>query len=288
MILHASQHILLEGLVDYAGLFPPAALELAEVVRRYRLALEGPGASLLGRLICPAARLGDLLPLLVDGDHWRLSALLQQLEQLALVDDFHSRAPASVRVDSLEVVYRDAPSLERWADAWNYHLYFEVTPAHFAEAARLVAQRGPRLALKLRMGGLQPEAFPAVSVVEDFLQVLRQFQVAAKFTAGLHHALAGLYPLCYEANSPRHRMLGFVNLFAAGAFFWWGLMEGDEFQQALGLEQLEFVADGEGLLWRGRRLGLDQLQEARRWLRSFGSCSFEEPLEELMLHRWIQ
>lgn len=49
---------LMTGLVDYAGLFPPAGLEMVEAVRRYRAYLMGKDRWALGRFVLPAARLG--------------------------------------------------------------------------------------------------------------------------------------------------------------------------------------------------------------------------------------
>lgn len=288
MILHASQHFLLQGLVDYAGLFPPAQLDLPEVVSRYREALKGPGASLLGRLVCPAGRLEDLLGLLSAEDAWNVSALASEPAQLEWIEAFHRQAPRSVRVDSLEVVFGDAEQAARWSEGWNYHLYLEVAPSQFDQAASWCSSQGPRCALKLRTGGLRPEAFPSTDEVAHFLECLSRHRVAAKFTAGLHHVVAGEYPLCYTPDSPRHRMFGFLPLFAAGAFQWWQRLCPRELRELLELDRLELTADADGLHWRGHRLSLEELQEARLWLRSFGSCSFEEPLEELQQHRWIQ
>ena len=60
---------LLEGVFDYAGLFPPAKLGMAETVSNYATYLAGEHSWMLGRLIVPVARLdefessvSDLLP----------------------------------------------------------------------------------------------------------------------------------------------------------------------------------------------------------------------------------
>ncbi|HEX5631332.1 MAG TPA: hypothetical protein VFY15_06715, partial [Acidimicrobiia bacterium] len=55
----------LSGLIDYAGLFPPASLDLAAAVEEYR-AIRGSAESwLVGRFICPADRLVELAGLLM-------------------------------------------------------------------------------------------------------------------------------------------------------------------------------------------------------------------------------
>ena len=50
----------LENLVDYAGLFPPAGLGMAEAAAEYARQLEGPQGWMLGRFVVPAARLDEL------------------------------------------------------------------------------------------------------------------------------------------------------------------------------------------------------------------------------------
>src|SRR4051794_37812910 len=53
----------LAGVIDYAGLFPPAKLPLEQAARAYVRYGRGEDAWLLGRFVCPAARLADLDPL---------------------------------------------------------------------------------------------------------------------------------------------------------------------------------------------------------------------------------
>jgi hypothetical protein len=48
-----SAHAALGALIDYAGLFPPAKLELAAAQHEYRGARRGPYAWMLGRFIIP-------------------------------------------------------------------------------------------------------------------------------------------------------------------------------------------------------------------------------------------
>jgi hypothetical protein len=54
---------LLTGVVDYAGMFPPAQLALAPAIRNYARYRTEPEKWMLGRFICPAVKLGDLSPL---------------------------------------------------------------------------------------------------------------------------------------------------------------------------------------------------------------------------------
>ena len=55
-----SLRALLTGLIDYAGLFPPAKLDMATNVRNYATYLAGDHAFALGRMKCPITRLDEL------------------------------------------------------------------------------------------------------------------------------------------------------------------------------------------------------------------------------------
>src|SRR5437667_12825587 len=58
--MFASVRALLSGIIDYAGLFPPANLPLEEAIRNYARYRTEPEAWMLGRFICPASRLKEL------------------------------------------------------------------------------------------------------------------------------------------------------------------------------------------------------------------------------------
>ena len=70
------------GLVDYAGLFPPASLDMATAVRNYAAYRAASQRRMLGRFIVPVSRLPEfaaaaagLLPTGRSDSPWRLAAL---------------------------------------------------------------------------------------------------------------------------------------------------------------------------------------------------------------------
>ncbi len=70
-----SMRALLANLIDYAGLYPPAALPLPEVIANYERYLLSPEAWMLNRLVLPIERLSEVslgakwrVTLLVDGE----------------------------------------------------------------------------------------------------------------------------------------------------------------------------------------------------------------------------
>ena len=70
---------LLTGLIDYAGLFPPAGLGMEAAVRNYDSYVRDEHAWMLGRFIVPAARLAEYEDTVcnsgVDASGWSLSVL---------------------------------------------------------------------------------------------------------------------------------------------------------------------------------------------------------------------
>src|SRR5690349_14896897 len=57
-----SLRALLTGVIDYAGLFPPSSLPLERSIRNYAAYRQSDDHWMLGRFICPAARLSELEP----------------------------------------------------------------------------------------------------------------------------------------------------------------------------------------------------------------------------------
>lgn len=285
MIKYPAQHFFLENLIDYAGTFPPAGLPLAESLANFRADQQGPAPSMLGRFICAGSALPELTELIQPDDSLLLSVLLSKPADLSLVDDFHARVPKTVRVDTIETAW--TTSAPEWTHLWNYRLFFEVSPAHFQEAAAFCAPQAARLGLKLRTGSVQPEAIPPAQQIADFLIAAHAARVPYKFTAGLHHARAGEYALTYAADAPRARLFGFSSLFALACLHWCGHISPAELSTELGNGAAP-QADADGLRWNDWRCSVAEIQEYRqRAGRSFGSCSFREPLEELQEMGWI-
>ncbi|HET7190233.1 MAG TPA: hypothetical protein VFI52_18910, partial [Gemmatimonadaceae bacterium] len=74
----SSLRALVAGLVDYAGLFPPASLDMPAAAARYAEYRASADAWMLGRFIVPVARLNELaaaLPAQPDTP-WTLCVLM--------------------------------------------------------------------------------------------------------------------------------------------------------------------------------------------------------------------
>jgi hypothetical protein len=106
--------------------------------------------------------------------------------------------------------------------------------------------------------------------------------VPFKATAGLHHALCGRYPLTYEAGSDRAEMFGFLNVSVAAALVHAGATSAEAIDALKESSPRAFTFTGAALEWRERSISTTALEDMRRnFFRSFGSCSFDEPMKEL-------
>ncbi len=292
-----SIRVLLDGLIDYAGLFPPAGLEMGQAVLNFAGYLSGGDSWVLGRFVIPVSRLDEFekaaAPFLTGrsaGRPWRLTALSGGgLEADAhAIFEFNSRQErlggrCAARIDTVEIKAACAGEIAGAVKSLHPSLqaYFEIPgsidPAPFvAEIARAGARA------KVRTGGMTPESIPLPEDLERFIRACSRAKVAFKATAGLHHALRSRRPLAADAAAQISTMHGFLNLFLAAAFIRSGLDPGPAVELLEEESAGAFRFSEEGVSWRDYRICADDLEITRRSLAvSFGSCSFEEPLEEL-------
>ncbi len=302
---HAAR-VLLEGLVDYAGLFPPAALSMPPAVRNYAHYRAGGTGWMLGRFVCPAnaltlfSQLADpLLPRDAGAIPWRLSVTgsgdaAVDLDAIAAFNERHRVCfdECGAIVDAYEAKVGSVADIDALHATMprELTLYLEVPSASSHELIPRVAQTGRRA--KLRTGGITPDAFPSPEAIITFLRLCAQHNVVAKATAGLHHPLRGAYRLTYDADAVVGRMYGYLNVFLAAAL----VLDGGEPGEAVRLleesDASTLTFEESCVRWRGPdrlvTLGRGLLQRAREQLLvSFGSCSFTEPTDEIRALGWI-
>lgn len=283
-------------LVDYAGLFPPAQLSLAQATTEYREARRGAHAWMLGRFIIPASTLtsasqpgGGPFSVILDGGSdaaaW-LESIGSRVAALAVL-----RAKG-VAIEALEVYLPAAFSADRALDEPLQRLRELLESAKLSDLAVYVefARRGPWKAVleramaaavhagcgaKLRCGGLTAEAFPSVDEVAGFIAAAVTARVPFKATAGLHHPVRH-----YNAQSG-FIMHGFLNILAAAAL---APRVGLETLQAVVAEEdpSAFHFEAAALRWRDQRIDVQELEACRCGaFVAYGSCSFSEPIEDL-------
>jgi len=131
---------------------------------------------------------------------------------------------------------------------------------------------------KLRCGGIEAKAFPPADQVAFAISKCCEMGVPFKFTAGLHH------PLRHFDAQLQTTMHGFLNVLAAGvvADAIQGKKEESIRQIILDEKSEDFRFDNDGLRWQQHFVSLAKIVQARtRLVKSFGSCSFDEPREDL-------
>lgn len=287
-----SVRLLLASSIDYAGLFPPSAVSMSEAVLNYAMYRNSNYSWMLGRFIVGVNRLREFYECAADFiSHdavtcWRIAVVAGDdlYETLRIVEEFNTSHAPRVICDSIEMktmttyqIQTVATSLPRGVD-----VYFEIDPHDRLDdlvAAVALAGQGA----KLRTGGVVPEAFPTSSGIVRFVQTCMAANVPFKATAGLHHPIRSFRPLTYEENSVNGTMHGFLNLFLMTGFardgyrrsFLEGVME-EEFEEV-------FQFSETGAKWRDEfELNLYAIEQTRKLgIRSFGSCSFDEPIADL-------
>jgi len=281
---------LLAGIVDYAGLFPPSALPMDDAVAEYARQRDGEAAWMLAGLVVPAGRLDELQ---ASRDSigapglWSLSVLLgpDPLADLERVQDFVDRHPGRYEVVALEFRPADAEAVAAVTEAVGgaVEVFCEL-PWNEDPAPWMPVLRDSGARAKIRTGGVSRDLFPPIEAVARFLRVCADAGVGLKFTAGLHHPVRSEQALTYEPDAPRGTMHGFLNVFVASALLAREPVDDATLHALLAEEDPAAFAlepDG-GVRWRDHHLGPEDVAQARRrFARSFGSCSFSEPVTDL-------
>jgi hypothetical protein len=284
---------LVAGVVDYAGLFPPAALDMRSAVAHYAGSRAGPAAWMLGRFVVPAARLDEWETAVAtlppdDALAWkgaRLSALLtgEFACEAELIATFNARAPFGVLIDVTEGRAMTADAVLALAAAMpdGVTVYCEV-PHRDDPIALLQAVQSANVRAKIRTGGVTADAFPQPHEIVRFLRRCHELGVTAKATAGLHHPLRGEYRLTYDADAVRGVMYGYLNVFLAAAAIRAGASDAVAMEILVATDRASISVSADSLTVCGVVLGDAVLASMRaEGLVAFGSCSFREPVDEL-------
>lgn len=309
-----SSQAFFQGMVDYAGLFPPAKLPLEEALDNYREYRKMAEAGLLNRFIFPIGKLEDLkkYPRGFRAKPLRLSLVgqggdnLQEIQERLLQDlealkSFLKECPWA-QAEALELPlplelsdpHENVKSIQKVLIDNSLpflNLSLEIQPPQdpfpLAAAIAKVNDASPTgvefVGLKLRCGGLTKEAFPSQERLVDVVMACRDAGCPWKATAGLHHP----FPNDDEVIGVRRH--GFLNVMAAALMAVAYRMDEDQLGELLQDGNAEnFRFDGEGFHWRHYSVAKSNIAFLRRYFfTGFGSCSFLEPLDDLKELGWI-
>jgi len=291
----ASLDTLLAGAVDYAGLFPPAALDMPAAASAYAEHRRDPASALLGRFVVPVLRLPELELALhatqsLGGGRWPLSALtgVDPGADVRVALEFNARNASDIRgrgacIEALESRVSTVAEIEAAMSRMPGELgaYFEIPiaddPDSLVSALRRTGGRA-----KARSGGVTEDAFPPADHLARFLLRCRDARVPCKFTAGLHHPIRGRHRLTYAPDAPVGTMYGYLNVFVAAALAWAGEGEAAVLLALREPDAAAFHLTAGGLHYHTITVSTTMLGGMRSdFLHSFGSCSFREPVDEL-------
>jgi hypothetical protein len=296
----ASLRALLAQSVDYAGIFPPCSLALEPALTNQSQYVRAADSWMLGTFILSVEKFEAASASLSQFDHkhpLRISALGSKTEgakdfraalasTIAAIKSFSAQHVDVVAVNQLEMALPDNVDLALLAETasmfgeMKLNVFWEA-PADTAEdTIELLAQhhkKNPRaFGYKLRTGGVTAEAFPMSLQIAQALIAATRNHVPIKFTAGLHH------PIRQFREEVGGKMHGFLNVLGAGV-----LAAEHHWDERQTVEMLEdedansFSFEDTIFAWREWEIAMDRIKARRKFVTSFGSCSFDEPREDL-------
>ncbi len=230
---------------------------------------------MLGRFVVPAARLDEF----EESMNGQPPAPVSALGGANLESDVQRISRSRMKIDAIEIKAGDAYAIDSALRAMRPGLtpYFEIANV---DLIPVISKKGARA--KIRTGGTTPEAFPPAEFIAAFLECCARTGVAFKATAGLHHPLRSHRPLTYSKDAPSGWMFGFLNVFIAAMLARKGVAAEELAPLLLVEDSTEFRFESGAITWREHSISEREITATRRdFAISFGSCSFEEPVEDL-------
>jgi hypothetical protein len=295
----ASLRALLSQSIDYAGMFPPCSLALERALENQAQYVRSPDAWMLSAFVLPVTQFDAARQSLshFDPSHpLHISALGPKTDSIsdfgealektnAAIRSFSARNVDLISINQLEMPLPRDADLNLLKDAGsivgNLTTFWEAPADAASRTIDLLAEYNYSagnlsFGYKLRTGGVTADAFPTSAQIARALVAPAKHQVPIKFTAGLHH------PVRHFRDEVKTKMHGFLNVLGAAVLA--AEHRWDEQQTTRMLEDEDagsFSFDDEFFAWREWRIDTNRIEARRKFVTSFGSCSFDEPREDL-------
>ena len=301
----ASLQALLKHSIDYAGMFPPCSLDLEPALQNQAEYVRSPDEWMLGAFVLSVEQFDaakQLLPRFDPLHPLRVAALGPRTENADAFLAALEKADAAIgslskhNVDLVSISHLEmflphdnvspahtglALLKEARSIVGDLPVFWEAPPDKAEQTIALVAEHNSdadvaSFGYKLRTGGVTADAFPTSAQIAGALVAPATHQVPIKFTAGLHH------PLRQYREEVRAKMYGFLNVLGAAvlaAEHRWDARQTSIMLEDENLDSFSFAQDF--FAWREWKIDIERLQYRRRFVASFGSCSFDEPREDL-------
>jgi hypothetical protein len=299
MAVSASLRALLDQAIDYAGMFPPCTLALEPALRNQASYVRSSEAWMLNGFVLPVEQFDAARQLLSDFDPHhplRVAALGPKTTKAdAFLDGLYNtetaiRSFSRYDVDLVSISHFemflpedvDSTSLKAARSIVSeLPVFWEAPPERAEQTIALIARHSSdedmaTFGYKLRTGGVTADAFPTSVQIARALVTAATHQLPAKFTAGLHH------PIRQFRDEVKTKMHGFLNVLGAAVLA--AEHQWDADQAAMMLEDEDprsFSFTDDFFAWRDWKIDTERLQYRRKFVRSFGSCSFDEPRDDL-------
>jgi len=295
---NASLETLLAKSIDYAGMFPPCSLALGPALQNHAQYVRAPEAWMLNTFVLPIEQFDaakQLLSLFDPARPLRVAALgaktagadgfLDALEDTDMAIRSLSSNVDLVSISHLEMFLPRDVDVALLKDAGsivgNLPVFWEAPADRAEQTIGLLADRNSdedaaTFGYKLRTGGVTPDAFPTSAQIASALVTPATHQVPIKFTAGLHH------PIRQFRDEVKTKMHGFLNVLGAAVLS--AEHRWDAKQTATMLQDenpASFSFDEDFFAWREWKIDIERLRYRRSFVASFGSCSFDEPRDDL-------
>jgi len=295
----ASLRALLDGAIDYAGMFPPCALALEPALRSQASYVRSPEAWMLQGFVLPVEQFDAATQFFSEFDSQhplRVAALgPKSTKPDAFLDGVANAATAIrsfsrydtdlVSIRHLEMFLPDDVDSASLKDArailGELPVFWEAPPERADQTIELINghnsdEEVPTFGYKLRTGGVTAGAFPASAQLARSLVKAAAHQLPIKFTAGLHH------PIRQFRDEVKTKMHGFLNVLGAAILAAEHHWDTDRAVTMLDDENpLSFSFSDDFFAWCDWKIDTERLQHRRKFVRSFGSCSFDEPCDDL-------
>lgn len=290
----SSLRSLLDGVIDYAGLFPPAQFEMSRAIDTFMRTADSPDSWILSRFVCPSARLMELMNVIrevpsitdfpisvigasapdfagwqaaLDHDATVMNEFVQIAGEMAAVEAYEIRIPTN---RDIQKCIKDLKAFE------EVDVFVELPWGAGIDDSLAAIAETDWLCAKARTGGQSAAAFPPASELAEFLHGAAALDLTFKLTAGLHH------PLPRTDKVTGARMHGFINVLGATSFALAEDMSRSEIEDVLlghSIEEWKFEEDR--ILWRDLSVELEDIEASRDIFWSIGSCSVQEALTDM-------
>ena len=299
MAVPASLRALLDQAIDYAGMFPPCSLPLEPALRNHSSYMRSPEVWMLNGFVLPVEQFDAARQLLSNFDlhhPLRVAALGPKTanahefldavhEPDAAIRSFVKYGVDLVSISHLEMFLPpdvDSASLkEARSMVARLPAFWEPPPDRAEQAIALIAKHNSdedvaTFGYKLRTGGVTADAFPTSAQIARSLVAAATHHLQIKFTAGLHH------PIRQFRDEVKTKMHGFLNVLGAAVLAAEHQWDADQAGMMLEDEDPDsFLFTDDFFAWRDWKIRVERLQYQRKFVRSFGSCSFDEPRDDL-------